>query len=367
MPGGSPGHQVGGTLRRNPVSLKRLTSEFMNHPRATNPRSRQCSTIRLLQLIAGTAALVFGLGPAMADAATVVSQTADSAKESQLAPDQSGDDELRIREVFSSHLPDTLRENALRMWIHPHLGDFVEEDYLRISTGVRYGVTPRWEVAASTDLYFSHGFGDVGFFEKYGVANIQPSTKLNLGRPLPGWDTAVGADFAFPLGRPPPEITDGLRHYSPWVSFSHRLESRPSVRIFWSLGADFIQKTSLLGTYGRNQFLDHSTHVNAGFVVDRQRMHYTFETTLTTNRGFNSSPQDVLSLRPGFIWEVPPRNDPKGKSHWIVGTGLNVSFGPNGTSLGGSLKLRYNLDLKSLFGFKSLFRIGRSRVNGPGG
>lgn len=268
-----------------------------------------------------------------------------------IAPDPRGDEEIRLAKVFTSHLPDTMRAKDLRLWIHPHLGDLKDRDHLRSSTGIRYGLARWWEIGASTDIYFSHGIGDAKFGRKYGATSVELATKFNLGRRLfSGWDTAVGADFAYPVGHPPAELTDGLRHYGPWATFSRRMKSHPTVRVFGGIGADFIRQMSVVGTFGRNQFLNDNARVTAGFVIDHARLHYTFESTVTTDRGIGSGHDDVISLRPGIIWEVPPKNNPNGKSNLIIGAGLNVQFGPNGTSLGGSLKLRYNLDVKELLG-----------------
>ena len=266
-------------------------------------------------------------------------------------PTSGGDEEIRLQQVFTSHLPDTMPASAFRLWIHPHLGDLKDYDHLRSNAGVRYGLTRRWEAAAGTDFYFGHGLGEAKFGRKAGLSGVQLATKFNLGRILfAGWDTAVGADFAHPISHPPDEVTDGLRHFGPWATFSRRMESRPAVRMFWGTGIDLVESTRIAGTYGRNQFLDNNARVTAGFVVDRARLHYTFESSVATNRGLTSGHDDVISLRPGIIWESPQKHHLNGRSNLVVGFGLNVQFGPNGNTLGGSLKLRYNLDLKALLG-----------------
>ena len=271
--------------------------------------------------------------------------------EEAIRADPRGDEETRIREVFSSHLPDTMRASALRLALHPHLGDFTRYDHLRVSTGLRYGVTANWEAGLYSDLYFSHGFGDVKSFTDFGVSSLQPSTKFNLGRNvIRGWDAAIGADLTFPVGRPPPELTDGLRHYEPWITVSRRLESRPAIRIFAGFGSDLVERTTRQGTYTKNQLRDSSLNANAGFVLDRGRLHYSFEASLASTRPLGSARDELLILRPGLVWEIPARHDPSGKTNWIVGGALNTSFGPDGTNIGGSVKVRFNFDLKRLLG-----------------
>jgi len=266
-------------------------------------------------------------------------------------PDPRGDEETRIEEVFTSHLPDTMQASSLRSSVHPHLGDFHHRDYLRISTGIRYGLTPRWEAGLNGELFLSHGVKGVPLMRKYGLTNLRPSTKYNLRRTvLAGWDAAVGTEFILPVGRPPSELTDGLRHYGGWITFSRRFAARPEMRFFWGGGLDLVQHTSLTGSYERNQFRDHTLSANGGVVLDLGRLHYSFETGYVTSRGLGGGNQDLFILRPGIIWEIPTRRDKPGRSNWVVGAALRTGIGPDGTVFGGSVQFRYNLDLKRLFG-----------------
>ncbi len=268
------------------------------------------------------------------------------------APDLTvlGDDELVIREVFQSHLPATLKAYALRLWVHPHLGDFSHRDFMRLSTGIRYGLTGSCEISLNSDLYFSHGFRNVPFFDHYGAADLQFGTKINLGQPFfSGWDTAAGVDYQFPTGRPPAELTDGLRHFTPYITLSHRLPSHRGLRVFWGLRLDEVTRTTVPGTFGRNDLRDSSTGATGGFVIDRHNWHYTFETSFDSTRLIGHTDRDVFMIRPGVIWEILSHRKPRTRSNWIVGGAVSSTWGPGGTSVGGSLKLRYNLDLKSPF------------------
>ena len=262
-------------------------------------------------------------------------------------PPAYGDDELLIPEVFQSHLPTTLAKYAFRLWLNPHLGDILNKDHLRLTTGVRYGFTANWEVSLASDLYFSHGNGDVEAFKRYGAANLLLGTKLNLGQPWScGWNIGTGFDLMFPTGRPPAELTDGLRHFMPYVTFSRRLESHPDLRIFWGLRLDDVTHTTVPGDFGKNAFHESSTGVTGGWVIDRKNWHYTFETSFDTTRLIGHYAKDIFTVRPGVIWEITSRRHPQAKGHWLVGVAVINTFGPGGTSLGASLKLRYNRDLK---------------------
>ncbi len=259
-----------------------------------------------------------------------------------------GDDELIIEEVFQSHLPATLEKYGFRLSVNPHLGDWQRKDHMRLTTTVRYGLTERCELSAGSNLYFSHGNGDIRAFENNGAANLKLGVKLNLGQPLfAGWETAVGVNYEFPTGRPPPELTDGLRHLRPYATFSHRLQSRPDWRIFLGFRFDNVSKTSLPGEFAKNSFQESSTGITGGFVIDRGHWHYTFEASYDTTRLISHSGEDIYSVRPGVLWEIPRRRNRQVKSNWMVGVALNNTYGPGGNSLGASFKLRYNRDLKN--------------------
>ena len=258
-----------------------------------------------------------------------------------------GDDELIIPEIFQSHLPTTLAKYALRLRFNPHVGDLINMDHLRLTTGVRYGVTENWQIGVASDLYFSHGYGHVGSFDRYGSANLQLSTKVNLGQPwFAGWNVGTGFDVVFPTGRPPAELTDGLRHFMPYVTLSHRLERFHDIRVFWGLHLDAVSHTTVPGELGRNAFNESSVGVTGGWVIDRKDWHYTFEAAFDTTRLIGNSTEDVLTIRPGVMWEIPSRRHPNAKGHWVVGVALKSAIGPGGTTLGASLKVIYNRDLK---------------------
>lgn len=264
-----------------------------------------------------------------------------------VAPPVLGDDELIIREIFRSHLPSTLSESTLRISVHPHFGDFGSKDHLRITPGFRYGVTRNWEISASSDLYVSHGSGEISSFDRYGVAIFQFGAKVNLGQPwIAGWEVGTGFDYSFPTGHPPAELTDGLRHFMPYVTFSRRLESRPGLRVFWGLRADLVTRTSLTGVFKKNDLRDSSTGVTGGFVIDRKNWHYTFEASFDTTRSITGSDAEMFMIRPGVIWEILSRRNGGERSNWVVGVAVSGRSGPAGESLGFSMKLRYNFNLK---------------------
>ncbi|MDB6166402.1 MAG: hypothetical protein JWQ83_1542 [Lacunisphaera sp.] len=289
---------------------------------------------------------VLGLACAACRAAPLIESDESDTRNTSLQ--KLGDDELIVNEVFQSHLPQTLVKYGLRLSVNPHLGDWLHKDHMRMTTTLRYGLTDNCEISAGSNLYFSHGNGDIRALRDNGAANLKLGVKLNLGQFLfPGWETAAGCDYEFPTGHPAPELTDGLRHLRPYVTFSHRLESRPDLRIFVGFRADDITRTSLPGEFGKNAFQEDSTGITGGFVIDRENWHYTLEASWDTTRLLGQHDDDIFSLRPGVLWEIPKRRDRLVRSNWMIGVALNDTYGPGGNSLGASFKLRYSRSLKN--------------------
>ncbi len=263
------------------------------------------------------------------------------------APNSFGDDELVLDEIFQSHLPTTLKKYSLRLSVHPNLGDWENKDRMRLTTTLRYGLMDKCELSAGSNLFFSHGHGDTRAFDDYGAADLSLGTKFNLGQfVFPGWDTGAGLEYEFPIHHPPAELTDGLRHARPYLTFSHRPASHSNLRLFVGLHGDLITRTDLPGEFGKNAFHESSWGFTGGWVLDRGNLHYTFEASFDTSRLLARTAEDIYTIRPGVIWEIPTRRDPQLMSHWIVGIALNDSFGPGGNSVGASFKLRYSEELK---------------------
>jgi hypothetical protein len=79
--------------------------------------------------------LLFGLGLALAGSGRGAPALVES--EDRWGPGVSrlGDDQILIDEVFQSHLPTTMEKFTLRLSVYPHLGDWQDKDYMRVTTG----------------------------------------------------------------------------------------------------------------------------------------------------------------------------------------------------------------------------------------
>lgn len=263
------------------------------------------------------------------------------------APGALSDDELRLRGVFDTALPQTERKHALKLIFHPHFGDFTQRDELRIPLGLRYGLSQNWEVTGEVEGYFSHGLGDRSFFDEAGLSLLHLGTKYHWDKsPWEGWDTAAGVDYTMTIGHPPSDVTDGLEHFVPFVTFSHRLEDWPEVRVFWGLSADETRRSDIPGERRKNQLGDDMQKLTGGLVWQRGDFGYTLEASVATTRLTGETHEDLFSIQPGIIWKLPRGLTPNSRDRWVLGVGLRSSYGPDGFDYGASAKLRVNLDFK---------------------
>lgn len=266
---------------------------------------------------------------------------------------KASDDDLRIRGIFDSSLPRTEKKNTLKFIIHPHLGDLTKRDHIRTAIGFRYGLTKAWEATAEADSYFTHGLKKGGFFSESGFSTLHLGTKYNLGDPFKmGWETSVGIDWFRPLGLPPVDVTDGLRHVIPFISLSHQLEAHPAWRVFTGFSWDDVTRTSTPGLLEKDELGDDSVKLSGGVLYVCGPVTYTLEATYATTRLTSAVNRDVYSLRPAVVWVIPQKYTFSARSKWLLGVGLRLSHGPEGNDVGLSAKLRVNFDFKRLLGRK---------------
>ena len=81
-------------------------------------------------------------------------------------------------------------------------------------------------------------------------------------------------------------------------------------------------------------------------------MTYALEATYATTRFTADVKRDVYALRPSVLWVLPAKYTFHSKGKWLLGVGLRLSHGPDGSQIGLNAKLRVNFDFKRLLGLK---------------
>ncbi|MEO6004010.1 MAG: transporter [Opitutus sp.] len=254
----------------------------------------------------------------------------------------------KIEGIFGSDLPTTERKGSVRLIVHPHFGDLTNRDYIRVLTGLRMGVTDHLELFTGVEPYIDHGLKRTS--PGTGIGDVRFGGKYGLGESLiPGYETSVGLNLFFPVGHPPVGMTNGRNEYSPYFVIGKRISSHPGLTLFRNTGVNFLQNTSIPGSFERNTPHSSSLSITPGIVYTRYPFHYTLELTYETTSLIGEGSQQFVTVRPGIAWDLPPKLKFHSKGRVTIAAGLHVTFGPDGTSTGGGGKLRAEFGISRWF------------------
>lgn len=258
---------------------------------------------------------------------------------------------LKLPGIFNTDLPRTEHKSSVRFIFHPHFGDLTRRSHQRVPFGLRWGATQNLELSGEVESYFAHGLGHEKFGSAAGFSGLRGGMKYHWTDWLKPWlDSATGVNVAQPVGAPPADVTDGLRHITPFVTFAHQLEARPDLTVFVGVTRDFVSRTSVPGRRRKNEFADDTWSVTPGFVWHRGAFHYTLETGVMSNAGLGGETTNVFLLRPAVSWDLPRGLTFNSKGRWVFGLGLRATHGPDGNDFGVSGKFRGEFNLKRMLG-----------------
>ena len=285
--------------------------------------------------------LACAAGAVLAAAASAQTTTG----EAELAPVKSHQPSLfRIPGILEVDLPKTERAGSVQLSFLPRFQDLVDRSYLRMPLGLRWGVNDHFELNGEVDTYVHHGLrrGD----SSYGLSELQVGGKYAWHKWLkPEWDTSVGVNTAFPVSRPPLDLTDGHNHITPYIVFGHKVGGIAGLMGFVHTDVDFLWESSTPGQFARNEPHSNSITLSPGLVYDRWPFHYTFEVDATTTSLVGRDHRYFLTVRPGVVWDLP--NDLKfhARGRWLVGVTLIATFGPDGNTLSTGGRFRGEISL----------------------
>ncbi|MFZ5493817.1 MAG: hypothetical protein ACOZE5_00585 [Verrucomicrobiota bacterium] len=280
------------------------------------------STLRRLALVC---ALLFTSGGASRG------QTAGPAEIPQTAPENRSLI-TRVRGLFDLELPTIDPPGTVKLTLHPHFGDLVRRDYMRMDTGFRWAVNDHFEINPEAAVYFTHGFGDED--RGYGIGELRFGSKYILrGWPDPDMETSLFLNVEVPVGEPPVDLTDGLNHFAPGLLVQHRSSKNPKLTTFAGAGADLVSDSEIAGTPVRNQPLDDSMNFTAGAIYDLGQVKWTLSATYATTAGIGKAAGHFYYLRPSLLWNVPRKYTFNSKTGWLLGLGVRASWGPDGSEV----------------------------------
>ncbi|RXK56646.1 hypothetical protein ESB00_12480 [Oleiharenicola lentus] len=277
---------------------------------------------------------------------TAAAQTVPSAASSQTPP---GDTSFltKVRGLFDFDLPDIDPPGTIKLTLHPHLGDLIRRDYMRVDTGFRWALKENFEINPEAAVYFTHGFG--GGNDGYGIGELRLGSKYILrGWPDPDMETSVFVNVEVPVGSPPVNLTDGLNHFAPGFLVQHHSTRNRKLTTFAGAGLDLVSVSDIAGTPVRNQPLDDSMNFTAGAIYDLGQVKWTFSATYATTAVLGDVTEHFLYLRPSMLWYVPRKYTFNSKTQWLLGLGLRASWGPDGDELSFNTRVRAEVTFRQV-------------------
>lgn len=295
---------------------------------------RHASSIRRT-ILSASVAFTFFLAPrvhAAADAAPSSAASALAAPRQALANFLDG-----LPELPDLGLPTFDPSGAVRLHFRPRFGDLLHENYFRLPIGARIKVTDRLELSTELGSYITHGFRDNvsnGLYQfRFGLKHERAIS------PDAGW--TVGLDWITPLSRPPFEITDGLRHTLPYVTYTRTLVADYGLVGFVTLGADLIDHTALRPNYYENQLRQNSLMVTLGLAREWKKMHLILRVFNGNTAPLSGTSENVFGLRPSIGVPLLRRED--GTPRATVTFEGRTIWGPDGFETGLSTRVRVDL------------------------
>lgn len=237
-----------------------------------------------------------------------------------------------IRGLFDFDLPSIDPPGTVKLILHPHFGDLIRKDYMRVEGGFRWAINDHFEIRPESSIYFTHGLG--GGNDGYGVGELRLAGKYILRAwPDPDLETSLNLNVEVPVGDPPVDLTDGFNHIAPGFLVQHHASRNPKLTTFAGAGVDLITASSIAGTPARNQPLDDSMNFTAGAIYDLGQFKWTLTATYATTAGLGRTTEHFYYLRPNLLWFVPRKYTFNSKTQWILGMGIRASYGPDGTQI----------------------------------
>jgi hypothetical protein len=246
----------------------------------------------------------------------------------------------RLPGLVDEGLPSFAPRGDFRLSLRPRFGDLLREDYFRLLIGARLKVKEQLEFSTELGTYFTHGMRDsVG----NGLYQFRLGSRYEFAyNPESGW--SVGLDFVTPLSRPPYEITDGLRHTLPYVTYTRTVSTKLGLVGFATLGLDLLDHTALRVNFSENQLHANSTILTLGVARQWRRMHvilrvFDGNTALLSNRS-----QNVFGLRPSI--GIPFMRRPDGTPRATATFEGRAIWGPDGFETGVNTRIRLDLNYR---------------------
>lgn len=234
-------------------------------------------------------------------------------------------------------LPNFDRSGDVRLYLRPRFGDLRDEDYFRMLVGARVKVSDRLETSYEVGTYVTNGLRDDA---GNGLYQVRVGAKYEWAvSPDAGW--SAGFDWVTPVSRPPLNITDGLRHTMPYLTYTRTLSPRHALVGFATVGLDLIDHTNLPEYLAENQLRANNMIVTLGVARDWRRMHVVLRVFDANTAPLTGRSENVFGIRPSIGVPILRRSD--GTPRATVTFETRAVWGPDGFETGLNTRVRFDL------------------------
>ena len=274
-------------------------------------------------------------------------------------------------ELFDTTLPGLYKEGDWGLRFRPKMGDFLDDDYVRMLGGLRYSFSNYFDAYVDLGAYVPNpiqsGSGSGVYAWRFGARY----SWYNVGR----WknDIAVGVNEEIPISDPPEEITDGYARHEPYITISHQFDNYPNWRIYLNAAYEFVSDSAIKSDPVSPQ-PDDRLFLRPGVIFyDGGKFRYSMELEYRTNvlhftndrvtpMDYMGPPDDVrrpqnwilayedvheIIAYPGLTW-FPTREVRDGfiiPGNWDIGVRIKLPIiEETGQDIGISVRLRWHYD-----------------------
>lgn len=255
---------------------------------------------------------------------------------------------VRIPGMLGFDLPEIDPPGTIKLILHPHFGDLIRRDYIRVDGGFRWAVNDHFEFSPGARVYLTHGLGDTTN-DGYGIGEVRLGGKYVVRKwPTDRTETSFTLTTYAPVAGAPLDLTDGLNHLALGFLVQHHLERHSKWTVFSGAGVDIVDPSDVPGTPIENQPLDDSMNFTAGAIYDLGQIKWTLTTTYATTQGLSRDGENFFYLQPNVLWYVPKKLLFNWKTQWILSLGARVSWGPDGTQISASNRVRAEITFRQV-------------------
>jgi hypothetical protein len=250
----------------------------------------------------------------------------------------------RLPLLVNQDLPFLVPGGTYWFYARPHFGDPFSGNYFRLDGGIWFKLTDHLDLnfGAQGYIWSDENANDATRYGFYGA-----NTGIKYARPIlstEGSAFSVGANYSSPVGRPPLNLVDGMRHLDPYVTYTRPLVKSWKLVGFSSLGLDFMSHSAQPQQFSENVL--HTNSINFSVGVSRQWQRFVGSVTLSgaTTEFMSREGRQVVTLNPQVFVPLFARRLPRW--HLIGVLGLHANDGPDGHQFGANAAVNINFKSK---------------------